>query len=85
MQKKECIVSNYIPYDKVCMGKNQMLPLIQHVTKVCKIYKDAKYHLNGLSIASDPKDECIKLQKEHVLKKDEIRMYSDNIVYINEV
>ena len=57
-----------------------MLPLIQHITKVCKIYKDAKYNQNGLTLASDPKDESIKMQREHVLKKDEIRMYSDNIV-----
>jgi hypothetical protein len=52
---------------------------------VCKIYKDAKYDLNGLTLASDPKDGSIKMQREKVLKKDEIRMYSDNIVYINEV
>jgi hypothetical protein len=62
-----------------------MLPLIQHITKVCKIYKDAKYDLNGLTLASDSKDGSIKMQREKVLKKDEIRMYSDNIVYINEV
>ena len=62
-----------------------MLPLIQHVTKVCEIHKDAKYQNNGLMIAGDPSDSSIKKQRDQLYKKDELRMYSNNINYVNEV
>lgn len=36
-------------------------------------------------IAGDPSDSSIKKQKDQLYKKDELRMYSNNINYVNEV
>ena len=36
-------------------------------------------------IAGDPSDSSIEKQKDQLYKKDELRMYSNNINYVNEV
>lgn len=79
--ERESIITNYTPLPSICMNPQKMPPLIQYVRQVRIPHKDAIIEAtNGLQLSSDD-DKKNVLMKNKVVKKEELRMYSDTNIY----